>query len=345
MEDKIKGSLLAGALGDALGYKIEFYNWFKIQLLYGEHGIQELPLTGNKAIFSDDTQMTLFTCEGMIHALENNDNLVTSLHDSYLNWLTSQGIRNERYSFAKHRNCQVETKVKSKLLSVPELRIQRAPGNTCISSLCSGRIGTIENYINDSKGCGGVMRVAPIGFTDKFGNPLVAGAKAAAITHGNPGGFIPAGMLSDIIYKIHSTKKNLRTIIEDAFQDTLKAWNTAYIKDFQILIEDAFDMADNNPNETPAIHYLGEGWVGDEALAIAIYAVLRHPDDIKKALICAVNHRGDSDSTGSIAGNILGAYLGYDALPKDWLEKLELKDVISNTAHRLTQAIEVTRNG
>lgn len=339
IESRIKGCLLAGALGDALGYKIEFYDWFKIKHLYGEHGIQELPLTGEKAIVSDDTQMTLFTCEGMIYAAQTGDGLVSSLYDSYLNWLTSQGIKNERYSFARHRYCQVETKIPSQLLTIPELRVQRAPGNTCVSSLCSGKVGTIENFINDSKGCGGVMRVAPLGFTEKFGRPLVTGAKAAAITHGAPAGFIPAGMLADIIYRIHSSEKDLKTIIEESFNDTLKAWDTAFIKDFQLLIEDAFDMAENNPNETNAIHYLGEGWIGDEALAIAIYSVLRHPDDIKKALRCAVNHRGDSDSTGAIAGNILGAYLGYDALPKDWLEKLELVDVISDMASELAKVV------
>ena len=49
------------------------------------------------------------------------------------------------------------------LLDIKEIFAQRAPGNTCISALESGAMGTIEKHINDSKGCGGVMRAAPVG--------------------------------------------------------------------------------------------------------------------------------------------------------------------------------------
>ena len=55
---------------------------------------------------------------------------------------------------------------------------------------------------------------------------------------------------------------------------------------------------------------------------------LKYPYCIKKAMIAAVNHSGDSDSTGAVAGNIIGAYLGMSAVPKDWMDRLELVDVM-----------------
>ena len=78
-----------------------------------------------------------------------------------------------------------------------------------------------------------------------------------------------------------------------------------------------------------AIHALGEGWVAEEALAIALFCALRHRDDFAAAIRAAVNHKGDSDSTGAICGNILGAFLGAEAVAKAFdLEQLELKDII-----------------
>ena len=48
-----------------------------------------------------------------------------------------------------------------------------------------------------------------------------------------------------------------------------------------------------------------------------------------------MNHSGDSDSTASIAGNILGAYYGEQCLPAGWLEALEAPEVIRGMASRL----------
>ena len=87
-----------------------------------------------------------------------------------------------------------------------------------------------------------------------------------------------------------------------------------------------------------AIHALGGGWVGDEALAIAVFCVLRHPDNMADCLSAAATHDGDSDSTGAIAGNILGAWLGAEAIPTDWLDVLEMRDVIDDMAVRLCEA-------
>lgn len=65
------------------------------------------------------------------------------------------------------------------------------------------------------------------------------------------------------------------------------------------------------------IAQLGVGWVGEEALAISVYCALKYQDDFKEAVIAAVNRNGDSDSTGAITGNILGAYLGLSRIPLD----------------------------
>lgn len=94
-------------------------------------------------------------------------------------------------------------------------------------------------------------------------------------------------------------------------------------------------LAKTSLAEYEAIRQLGEGWVGEEALAIAVYCCLKHSDDLRQALVVAVSHDGDSDSTGAIAGNLLGACLGEQAIPSEWLAKLELREVISQMADDL----------
>ena len=64
-------------------------------------------------------------------------------------------------------------------------------------------------------------------------------------------------------------------------------------------------------------------------------AYSNHFDDFEKAIIASVNHAGDTDSTGAITGNILGAAIGYEALPEFYKKDLELHDVIIHVADDL----------
>ena len=86
---------------------------------------------------------------------------------------------------------------------------------------------------------------------------------------------------------------------------------------------------------------LGGGWTADEAVAIAVYAVLASEGDngseqhFRTAIALAINHDGDSDTTGSLAGNILGAHYGRDGLPDSWAAALEGADVVTSMARLL----------
>jgi ADP-ribosylglycohydrolase len=80
------------------------------------------------------------------------------------------------------------------------------------------------------------------------------------------------------------------------------------------------------------VEKLGGGWGAEEALAISIYCALAAKGDFAQGLILAVNHGGDSNSTGAITGNIMGALLGRRAIPVNWLERLELRQEIETVA-------------
>ncbi len=336
--DKYKGCLVGGAAGDALGYAVEFIEASQIFRLYGENGITEYVLTDGVAQISDDTQMSLFTAEALCRAERENTErgvslpYIDAIKHNYKAWYITQ---TRRYPLPEESN-------PSYIMTLPELYFRRAPGNTCLSALGSDYFGTIDEPINRSKGCGGVMRVAPIGLL--FGNdyPIekldMLAAEAAALTHGHSLGYIPAAALAHIVHLVvHQEGISLIDAVADMKMSMKKQFsNDEHISEFIDIIDRAVELSFYDEiDDLEAIHALGEGWVAEETLAIAIYCSLKYEYDFEKALIAAVNHDGDSDSTGSVTGNILGAYLGINRIPKKFIDRLELKDYILKLAEDL----------
>ncbi|MBO5998434.1 MAG: ADP-ribosylglycohydrolase family protein, partial [Lachnospiraceae bacterium] len=104
------------------------------------------------------------------------------------------------------------------------------------------------------------------------------------------------------------------------------------------MIDLAVELAENGEaGDLDNIHRLGEGWVAEETLGISLYCALRYEDDFSAGVTAAVNHDGDSDSTGAVTGNILGTLHGYSAIEEKWKKDLELSDVILELADDLCQ--------
>lgn len=334
----ILGCLIGGAAGDALGYAIEFNREDWIFSRYGSAGITEYELTNGKALISDDTQMTLFTAEGILLAKNpmNYTAYISGMFDAYQEWL-----RTQRFSRKVRKN-------RLWLADIKELNDRRAPGITCLNALERGEFGSIYEPINNSKGCGGVMRVAPIGLyyspdEMEWQEIDTRGAQAAALTHGHPLGYISAAGLVHIVnLAMYRPEMSLLQIMEDMIEKVPVLFmddDPEECEIFKNLMRKAVDLATDNDitDDLDAIHQLGEGWIGEEALAIAVYCALKHDNDFDAAMISSVNHNGDSDSTGAIAGNILGTYLGIDAIPDKYTENLELIDIIRKVAENLSK--------
>lgn len=330
MMDKFRGCLVGGAAGDALGYAVEFLSEDMIADRFGEGGITAYQLHQGLARISDDTQMTLFTANGLLSGVAKAcapAKLSAFVAQAYMQWYKTQITSYERRSREQY-SCW--------LMDVPGLYAARAPGNTCMTAITQGCCGSPEQPINNSKGCGGVMRVAPIGLL--FGQKADRlGAEVAALTHGHEMGYIPAALLVHIVGLVaHNDAITLKAAVLDGLAAMKELFaEAAHLPAFIRLIEQAMELAAGNTNDLDAIHALGAGWVGDEALAIAIYCALKYEQDFDKAMIAAVNHGGDSDSTGAIAGNILGAYLGLSAIGEKYIQNLELLDVIVEIADDL----------
>ncbi|ORC47993.1 ADP-ribosylglycohydrolase [Burkholderia sp. A27] len=321
--------MLGGAVGDALGAPVEFMTRAEILRRFGPEGITAYaPAYGGVGTITDDTQMTLFTADGLLRAwvrgrLKGISSYSSVTAHAYLRWLQTQGVQ---------PTCDLDfgSNETGWLFQQRELHSRRAPGNTCISALRAMKsLGQPAD--NASKGCGALMRVAPVGlFGWRQMSPQEVfrlGTELAGLTHGHPTGALTGGVFAVLIHMLidgtslpdalAEAKQYLRN--EPRHEETLRA------------IESAEDLAASGLPHEEAIDQLGQGWIAEEALAISIYCALV-AEDFQDGIILAVNHDGDSDSTGAITGNLLGTMLGVDAIPPPWLEDLELRPVIADVA-------------
>ena len=337
LADRIRGSVVGGAAGDALGYAVEFQPWAAIRQRYGDRGIvrYETDSRAGKAVFSDDTQMTLFTAFGLLRACSAPEpDYVGAVKAAYLEWLQTQtGDQSGPRSLW--------------ITGLPPLNVPRAPGNTCLDALRSLASGA--EVRNHSKGCGGVMRVAPVGLlaaSRGWSSASRVAGECARLTHQHPLGFLPAAVLAELVRRIvlrqgTVDRQAFGRLVVEALDDMDAAYRNRFDAERLALRElsvKALALAETDLADVDAIGRLGEGWVGEEALAIALYCVARHITDFRGTLVAAVNHGGDSDSTGAIAGNIIGAVLGYGAIPADYAEGLQLTWLLDATADILIGA-------
>ena len=359
--DSIRGCLMAGAAGDALGYEVEFMSRRAILSRFGEQGITKFALNNNgKALISDDTQMTLFTANGMLMGLTRGymrgigGRPEKYVDGAYLDWYYTQTGRKKEILINDFHYTW--------LRDLPEMARRRAPGNTCLQACESLSRG--ERVHNNSKGCGGIMRVAPMalldaGYASRDENTysLVelaeAGGEIAECTHKHPLAFLPASLLTILLYKVvPMSVEQVQEDIDRIVNETLDMLDLIYIDKYESekqylreLSEKAIRLAHSDISDADAIRELGEGWVAEETWAIALYCAIRHINSVEDAIISSVNHNGDSDSTGSVCGNIMGAIYGYEHIkernifcPEGKLleDTLELSEIILALANDLS---------
>lgn len=311
---RLHASLLAGAYGDSLGAEIEFLSLDAIRRRFPD-GISDLPPhQGLRGAITDDTQMTLFTAEGLIRAhvrgtLKGICHPPSVVHNALLRWYRTQG--------GKPR---VETDNVG-LIADRRLWSRRAPGLTCLSSLAESRsLGARAR--NDSKGCGTIMRVAPAALMVPRNQVRSMVIETSALTHGHPTGQLAAAAWAEMLADVTTGAK-----LEESASGMAKEYERIENGHETVsAIRKALDTTRDGSPET--VESLGGGWTAEEALSIALYACLAGKtfDD---ALQIAVLHSGDSDSTGAIAGNMMGLVDPLAAIKHRWAPVIEGADIIT----------------
>jgi len=321
-----RGCLLGLAVGDAFGAPVEFWRRDEIVERFPPDGITTLePWHGLPAgTFTDDTQMSIATALGVLDwraaggrpdaaSAADVAALTDAIWDRYLEWYQSHDWEG------------------------------RAPGDTCMSALAGGRPGRTDDPArNGSKGCGGVMRVAPLGLIGLGDRAFDAAARAAALTHGHVTSDLSSGFLALLVDRLvaglglaeAAGVARERLVAQPGCEETLAA------------VDAAVASARSDEGPYAAIGRIGshgverpdgrgKGWVAEEALGIGLFCALRFGHDYPAAVRAAATITGDSDSTASIAGAILGARFGLEVVPADWAAQAERRDELLALADEL----------
>lgn len=313
-EQLLHGCLLGGAIGDSLGADIEFLDLRGIRRRFPT-GITELPPhMGLEGAITDDTQMTLFTVEGIIRSLARSFSKgichpPSVIHHALLRWYRTQG------GVTALGTDDVG------LINDARLRVRRAPGNTCLSALGAAKqFGELAQ--NNSKGCGTIMRVAPIGLMFPRNQVRSMAIETSALTHGHPTGQFAAAAWAEMLADVASGMP-----LEECAEQTANTYrHLPGGEETARAIQAALRVPRDGLPET--VETLGGGWTAEECLSIALYACLVGKT-FEKAILIAAVHSGDSDSTAAVAGNMFGLIDPEAVLQHKWGRTVECADLIS----------------
>ncbi len=288
IEKKLRGYLFGTACADALGRSVEHLTLEQIKEKYGEKGILEYPLDSP---WTDDTQLMLVLSRGLLRGAELElPELMGRIAEELVLWLDEPDLG----AGATSRGAALNLK---------------------------GGVHWSKSAVT-SKTCGSLMRVGILGFVYR-NDPeklIKAALLSGRITHNH--------QVSDAasIAGAYAVKLALDGIEPEEMFEPLLRVTEGISQEFTDALEKSYETAHSELENEDALKKLGQGWYADETFALAYFCTLRYHDDYKKAVQIAVNITGDSDSVGSVAGGILGAKLGIEAVPVSWIEALRDKE-------------------
>jgi len=295
---RVLGAVLGAAVGDALGHPTEFLSHQEIQRKYGRSGVTGFELWWERdgrrfAPYTDDTQMA----EIVLRALTAHARRVAAM-DPAMEEIAS--------GFARW--------------SVEPQGGHRAPGNACMRGagrLRSG-VGWREAGGPSDGGCGSVMRAYPFGllFYDDIERAEHWAVEHSYMTHGDP--IALAACAAMAVGVAHEVRGSTPATVLSSMVEAAGRHDPGTAK----MAEDALADADAGAEPEDVLGRL-QGWAAHEAIAGAMFVVARHERDLRGALLEGANAAGDSDSIATLAGALLGARLGIEALPADWIRDVE----------------------
>lgn len=324
-KNHFRGCLLGGSVGDAIG---------KISVNDGEF------------LISDNTQLTAFTVDALIWAddiikKKEKKSYVPCLFYSYQKWYYTQthNLTDDNYDFIL-----TGKDLKERILSWDLLYARRGEGTTTMEALkksVDNNFGTIDKRLNNSTGCGAVMRSAPIGmyFCNNEDDAFKFAIEGACLTHGSDEAIITSGIFAFVIAKIFQgleTKKALQVAID-------KAVNNEFgldVKNVCAMLSKLLSENITKGDDKEVLKNIGKGETAAEVLAISLYIAIKCQNNFSEATKLVQEFDGvNLDSIGSITGNLIGANIGSLDLPFDLIYKTELSDLMVQGADRLLEKV------
>jgi ADP-ribosylglycohydrolase len=340
--ERYEGALLGFAIGDAFGHPVRTMEFSEICTRFEKHGCLELAVSKQTetALFTDATQMSLFTADGIIwadrEAKGGEINYTTYVFYAYQYWLFTQTntIAGKEYAWLfdtekKRRQCR--------LLKAKGLYKNRYLDRVSIEALLRARdnqYGRLINRVNDNGDNGGLKRVLPAGLYFNYDSETAfrAGADFAAVTHSSPTGYLSAGCYCAVIAELMNGE-NLENAINIAMR-ILKEYDGH--ETTSLALDEMLELIkDEEVSPRVAINKLGDGKNAESALAIALFCVSLHNEDFANSIRLAANHDGESDVCAALCGGLFGAYRGVNSIPKRWIKKIQYYNLLLDVGEEL----------
>lgn len=336
LKDRFIGCILGGAVGDGMGYAVEGLAPLELEQYFEGGRITEpyIDEQTGRLLISDDTQMVLFTIDGMMWAFIRCNNRgigsyeASGVWQSYARWYYTQtNIVLDDYIIHKHEHEPVALSsigIKT-ILEYEELYSNRNPSEESLLSLETLQMGTLEVPISGFKDASCLTRVAPAGLFlhDEPATAFLVAARLAAITHGSPTGYLAAGTYACILAEILNGK-NLDEAVRNALMELEKY---SYIDEVNDALEYALHLSECDYDWEQGLELIGGDSSAESVLAIGVYCALK-AESFEDAVIWAANCRGLSSSAACVAGSLAGAFLGDMKIPSEWKSRLELRQMM-----------------
>ena len=332
-----RGCLLGMAVGDAMGYTVDSRSWREIQEDYGPNGLMGYDLVNGYADVTSYTQIAAFTCNGLLLGLTRGQ--VTGKMAPFVKYI---GLSSREWA-ASQRPWGRPSRTFCWLLQRSDMCRRHCMDTRMLDTLARQTLGNPEDPKNGFAGPGGLTSAVGVGLffhKDRMERQELArlGAESVALTHGSPTAFLTGAVVSHIISGILCQPgAPLKTIVLDALEALREAFGSQYRQAGEIcnLVRHAVTYAES-PNlvSVEVIDRL-RCETAAQVLAGAVYACLVSREEFDHAMIVAVNHSGRSAAVGALAGAILGARLGEEALPEFYIECLEPAETLRELADDL----------
>lgn len=342
-EDRFCGAMLGSAIGDAFGYPLTPMTYEQICERFEELGAMELAVSSKtkSALFTDATQMALFTADGMMWAAKDgkaydNNACASYVFYSYQLWLYTQTktVAGKEYGwlFDKEQNPN-----QSRLLRLKGLTKKRNVLDTNINALFAAKnnkFGRLTAPVNNNTDNCALKRSTPVGLFYATDSEMAfrMGCDFGAITHSHPDGYLPCGVYAAMIAEL--TRESTPEDALDRAMEILQEYpNSSRVYNMLAAAKDL--AADEEVEPLDAVRRLGTGVEAAECLAISVLCMLIHKNNFKFAIELAANHDGDSSACGAVTGGLMGAYYGEYELPVPWIKKLQYQNLIVKLAVHL----------
>lgn len=308
MQEKILGVIYGTAIGDALGWPVEFD-----KTVYPSK--PKVFADSVPRQYTDDTQMFRAVVEGL-------------LRWSSPNWPASERMGKNALDSA------AEEVAEEFIAWSRSPENNRAPGGSCMAGCRNLEAGVHWRKSGvDSGGCGTAMRSMAYGLF--ISDPVEAGrwaAEHALMTHTQrcaqaAAAAVAAGVAVGMKSERHNAGDVLMAMLEES-----KRWDD-YTNNMLC------EAAQSSDKSADIILDRWRGWAGHEAVAASLWCFLRHHGDFESAVLTAVNSPGDSDSLGAITGALMGARVGISGIPKHWVQQVEDSAGLEVLAHRVCKRL------